>query len=213
MALKVPILHSDEHLLIVDKPAGVLVVPAKGRRGPHLVDILADQLGGRVMAVHRLDEDTTGCLAFAMHDSAREALDVTFRRHRAERDYLALTTAVPSPESGCIESNLEEGVDGIVRVVRRGGRPAVTHYATVARRDGGGLVRCRLETGRRNQIRVHLAALGCPIVGDRKYGYRPRRGERHARVMLHSWRLSLEHPVTGASVTVSCQPAEHKLRL
>jgi 23S rRNA pseudouridine1911/1915/1917 synthase len=130
----------------------------------------------------------------------------------AQRDYLALTTAVPSPESGCIESNLEEGRDGIVRVVRRGGRRGVTHYETVARRGRGSLVRCRLETGRRNQIRVHLSALGCPIAGDRKYGYRARRGESFPRVMLHSWRLELAHPIYGAKVSVSCIADEADLR-
>ena len=73
-------------------------------------------------------------------------------------------------------------------------------------------MRCRLETGRRNQIRVHLAALGCPVAGDRKYGYRPRSGERYGRVMLHSWRLKLAHPLTGGAVEVSCEAPEVELR-
>lgn len=211
MPREVHVLHRDDHLLIVDKPAGVLVVPAAGRSEPCMVDMLTKQLGQRVIAVHRLDEHTTGCLAFALDEQARTALDRTFRDHTAERDYLALTTAVPSPESGCIESHLEEGPDGIVRVVRRGGRRAVTHYATVARRGRGSLVRCRLETGRRNQIRVHLAALGCPVAGDRKYGYRARPGERYPRVMLHSWSLKLSHPVTAAPVEVTCDAPEAEL--
>lgn len=208
----VTVLHSDEHLLIVNKPAGTLVVPAPGRSGPTLVDLLTKQLGCQVHAVHRLDEMTTGCLAFALTDEARTGLDAIFRDHSAQRDYLALTTAVPSPESGCIESNLEEGKDGIVRVVRRGGRRGITHYETLARRGRGSLVRCRLETGRRNQIRVHLAALGCPIAGDRKYGYRPRSGESFPRVMLHSWRLELSHPVYGYKVRVACDADEEVLR-
>jgi len=212
MPREVAVLHRDDHLLIVDKPAGILVVPAAGRTEPSMVDVLTKQLGQRVSAVHRLDEDTTGCLAFAFDEQAKAALDRTFRDHAAERDYLALTTAVPSPESGCIESHLEEGPDGIVRVVRRGGRRAVTHYATVARRGRGSLVRCRLETGRRNQIRVHLAALGCPVAGDRKYGYRARPGERYTRVMLHSWSLKLAHPITGQPVEVVCEPREAELQ-
>lgn len=209
---RVTVLHSDEHLLIVNKPAGILVVPAAGRSGPTLVDVLTKQLGCPVTAVHRLDEMTTGCLAFAFTDAARTALDATFRDHSAQRDYLALTTAVPSPESGCIESNLEEGRDGIVRVVRRGGRRGVTHYETLARRGRGCLVRCRLETGRRNQIRVHLSALGCPVAGDRKYGYRARGGESFPRVMLHSWKLELAHPIYGQKVCVSCDADEAELR-
>jgi RluA family pseudouridine synthase len=208
----VTVLHRDEHLLIVDKPAGILVVPAAGRSAPTLVDVLTKQLGQRVFAVHRLDEETTGCLAFAFTETARTQLDATFRNHSAERDYLALTTAVPSPESGCIESNLEEGRDGIVRVVRRGGRRATTHFETLVRRGRGCLVRCRLETGRRNQIRVHLSALGCPVAGDRKYGYRPRSGESFPRVMLHSWSLKLAHPVDGHQVAVVCEPIEPELR-
>jgi len=208
----VSVLHSDEHLLIVNKPAGILVVPAAGRSGPTLVDVLTKQFGCAGIAVHRLDEMTTGCIAFAFTDQARVALDATFRDHLAQRDYLALTTAVPSPESGCIESNLEEGRDGIVRVVRRGGRRGITHYETLVRRGRGSLVRCRLETGRRNQIRVHLSALGCPIAGDRKYGYRARDGESFPRVMLHSWKLDLPHPVYGAKVSVSCQADESELR-
>jgi len=213
MTPAVSVLHRDDHLLVVDKPAGTLVVPAKGRGGPCLVDLLTRQVGQRVIAVHRLDEDTTGCLAFALDERTRGALDACFRAHAATRDYLALATAVPSPESGCAESNLEEGADGVVRVVKRGGRRAVTHYRTLARRGRGALVHCRLETGRRNQIRVHLAALGSPVAGDRKYGYRPRPGERFGRVMLHSWQLQLAHPVTGASVEVTCAAPEPELGL
>jgi len=212
MPREVHVLHRDEHLLIVDKPAGILVVPAAGRAEPCLVDLLTQQMGQRVIAVHRLDEDTTGCLAFAFDEGSRDALDRTFREHAAEREYLALTAAVPSPAAGCVESHLEEGADGVVRVVRRGGRRAVTHYAALARRGRGSLVRCRLETGRRNQIRVHLAALGCPVAGDRKYGYRAPSGERHPRVMLHSWTLKIEHPVTSALIEVSCEAPEQALR-
>ena len=208
----VRVLHRDDHLVVVDKPAGVLVVPVEGRRAPALVDVLTRQLGQRVFAVHRLDEATTGCLVFALDDDTRAGLDAVFRSHAAERDYLALATAVPSPASGRIESRLEEGRDGVVRVVRTGGRRAVTHYETIERRGRCCLIRCRLETGRRNQIRAHLAAMGCPIAGDRKYGYRARRDERFLRVMLHSWRLALVHPIVGERVAVECDPPEPELR-
>ena len=119
MSGSIPVLHRDDHLLIVDKPAGTLVVPVSGRNEDCMVDRLTHQLEQRVYAVHRLDEDTTGCLAFALDEASRDALDRTFREHTAMRDYLALTTAVPSPESGCIESHLEEGADGVVRVLSR----------------------------------------------------------------------------------------------
>lgn len=207
----VPILFRDEHLIVVDKPPGTLVVDAPGRRCATLVDLVTRQLGRRVYAVHRLDEDTTGCLLLALDEATRGRLDTAFREHAVERDYLALLSAVPSPEAGRIEANLEEGADGIVRVVARGGRIAVTHYQTLARRGRGCLVRCRLETGRRNQIRVHFAALGCPLAGDRKYGYRPRSGESFPRPMLHSWKLRLIHPCGGGPIAVVCDPTDAAL--
>lgn len=208
----VAIVHQDDHLLVVDKPAGILVVPADGRSGPSLVDVLPKLVGGPVFAVHRLDEETTGALAFARSDEARIGMEALFRAHAIERDYLALASAAPSPPAGRIESNLREGDDGIVRVVPTGGQRAVTHYETLARRDRCTLVRCRLETGRRNQIRVHLAALGCPVAGDRKYGFRARPGERFRRVMLHSWRMGFVHPVTGERIAVEVPAAEPLLR-
>ena len=208
----VAVLHEDDSLVVVDKPEGLLVVPAQGRRGPTLLDVLTAQLGRRVYAVHRLDEDTTGCIAFALEEGVREPLERVFRTHEARREYLALVTAVPSPEAGCIEANLQEGKDGVVRVVARGGQRAVTHYETLTRRGRCCLVRCRLDTGRRNQIRVHMAALGCPVAGDRKYGYRARDGESFPRVMLHSWRLRFRHPFSGNDVDCRCDAPEEDLR-
>jgi 23S rRNA pseudouridine1911/1915/1917 synthase len=196
----IPILHRDDHLVVVDKPAGILVVEAPGRRGPTLVDALTRQLGVRVQAVHRLDEDTTGAMVFALDAEARAGLDDLFRQHAATREYLALASA------GRIESQLAEDAGGVVRVVRSGGERAVTHYETLARRGRCTLLRCRLETGRRNQIRAHLAALGCPLAGDRKYGFRARGDERFPRVMLHSWRLAFPHPVTGAALAIEAPP-------
>ena len=136
-----------------------------------------------------------------------------FRAHAVAREYLALTSAAPSPPAGRIESHLLEDASGVVRVVARGGQRAVTDYETVCRRERCTLVRCRLETGRRNQIRAHLAALGCPLAGDRKYGFRARAGERFPRVMLHSWQLRFVHPVTGVEVSVRVEPSEAELRV
>lgn len=185
----VPVLHRDDDLIVVDKPPGILVVPAPGRSGENLTDRLSRQLATRVFAVHRLDEDTTGVMVFALNEGARAQLEALFREHAIERDYLALLSSNPSPPAGKIESNLLEGPDGIMRVVPRGGQRAVTHYQSLGRRGRCCLVRCRLETGRRNQIRAHMSAIGCPIAGDRKYGYRSRDQESFRRPMLHSWRL------------------------
>lgn len=208
----VPIVHRDEHLLIVDKPAGVLVVPAPSRRSATLIDMLTKQLGQRVQAVHRLDEDTTGALILALTEPARTAMETLFRKHGILRDYLALLCSTPSPPSGRVESQLHEGDDGIVRVVKAGGHRAVTYYETLARRDRSTLVRCRLETGRRNQIRVHMAALGCPVAGDRKYGSGSRGSERYVRVMLHSWRVQFVHPILGTRLDITIPSAEPALR-
>jgi 23S rRNA pseudouridine1911/1915/1917 synthase len=163
--------------------------------------------------VHRLDEDTTGVIVLARGADARAPLEDLFREHRARRTYLALVARVPSPPAGRIESRLEVGRDGIVRSVTGGrGERAVTTYRTLARRGRHALLECELETGRRNQIRAHLAELGCPLVGDRKYGWRAPAGEpRPARPLLHAWRIEFEHPWTGALVRVECSPAEPEL--
>jgi 23S rRNA pseudouridine1911/1915/1917 synthase len=209
----VPLLHQDDHLVVIDKPAGVLVVSAPGRTEPTVVDLVSQQLGERVQAVHRLDEDTTGAMLLARTDAGRAGMEDLFRAHAVSRSYLALVSAAPSPPAGRIESNLREDAGGVVRVVTKGGQRAVTHYRSLGRRGRCTLLECRLETGRRNQIRAHLAALGCPLAGDRKYGYRPRDGERFPRVMLHSWQLRFQHPVTGETVAVRVEPAELELRV
>ncbi len=205
----VPILFQDEHLLVVDKPARMLVVPAPGRRRPTVVDRVGDQLGSRVFAVHRLDEDTTGALVLARTAEARQALEEIFRKHLAERLYLALTVRTPSPAAGCIESRMRETSAGIMESVESGpAERAVTHYRVLARRGRHCLVECRLETGRRNQIRVHMAEIGCPIVGDRKYGDRSR---GYRRPMLHAFRICFEHPLGGNDVAIEIPPAEQDL--
>jgi 23S rRNA pseudouridine1911/1915/1917 synthase len=208
----VPILHRDDHLVVVDKPAGLLVVPAPGRSGPTLVDLVTQQLHRRVQAVHRLDEDTTGAMVLALSDEGRSGMESQFRSHAVIRDYLALLTATPSPPAGRIEAALSESPDGIVRVVAHGGVRAVTHYETIARRGKATLVRCRLETGRRNQIRVHMAALGCAVVGDRKYGVRDRGDGHYRRVMLHSWSIRFDHPVSGRHIELCVTPREPELQ-
>ena len=206
------VLHQDEDLVVVDKPPGILVVPAPGRGEATLVDRVSQQLGERVQAVHRLDEETSGANVMARSETGRVGMEALFRTHAVAREYLALASAAPSPPAGRIESQLLEDAGGVVRVVPRGGQRAVTHYRTICRRDRCTLLSCRLETGRRNQIRAHLAALGCPLAGDRKYGFRARPGERFPRVMLHSWQLRFVHPVTGNEVAVRIEPAEPELR-
>lgn len=207
----VPMLYQDDRLVVIDKPKGILVVAAPGRTEPTIVDIVSQQLARPVQAVHRLDEDTTGALVLALDDDARRGMEALFRNHAVHREYLALVASAPSPPAGRIESNLQEGKDGIVRVVTKGGQRAATNYETRDRRGRCTLVTCVLETGKRNQIRAHMAALGCPVAGDRKYGFRARPGERFARVMLHSWQLRFMHPLTGRQVAVRVDPSEAEL--
>lgn len=209
---KLPILHLDDHLVVVDKPPGILVVPAPGRGGATVVDLLGRQLGERVFAVHRLDEDTSGALVLARTEAARAGLDRLFAEHGAARTYHALLSHAPQPPAGRIESRLAEGADGVVRSVPRGGERAVTRYRTLCRRGRWTLVEVQPETGRRNQIRVHMAELGCPLVGDRKYGFRVRGGPAVGRVMLHAAALEFDHPVTGERVAVRCEAPEAELR-
>ena len=199
-------------MLVVDKPPRMLVVHAPGRRDETIVDRVARQVGGRVYAVHRLDEDTSGVLALARTELARDRLEDEFRRHRPERIYLALVSRTPSPPAGKIESRLAEK-GGRMRSVDSGGEIAITHYRMLRRLDPFTLVECRLETGRRNQIRVHMADIGCPVVGDRKYGYRSRQGRGFGRAMLHAWHLSLTHPLTGERLEVTAAPSDAELRV
>lgn len=206
--LPIAVLYEDDDLLVVDKPAGLLVVPAPGRTGPTVVDRLGAQLGQRVFAVHRLDEDTTGALVVARTGAGRAGMEELFRRHAVEREYLAIVRGAPSPPAGRIRAQLREEPDGIVRVVPHGGQPAVTEYETLARMGRYTLLRCRLETGRRNQIRAHLQALGHPLAGDRKYGFRADDAERFPRPMLHSFRVAFRHPVTGVEVRACAPPPD-----
>ncbi len=148
----------------------------------------------------------------ARTQEARLLLEEIFRRHRAERIYLALLSRAPSPTAGRIESRLVER-GGRMCSVEKGGDVAVTHYRVLRRVDRFTLVECRLETGRRNQIRVHMADINCPVVGDRKYGYRSRHGGSFSRAMLHAWRLVLPHPVTGKRLEVVADPSEVQLQL
>lgn len=208
----VPILFADDAVLVVAKPAGMLVVPAPAQRRPTVVDVVSAASGSRVHAVHRLDEDTTGTLVLARTRTSQVWLEDVFRQHRAQRTYLALVSHTPSPTAGRIESRLRVGKDGIVRSVARGGEVAITDYRVLARRGEDVLVECRLQTGRRNQIRVHMHDLGCPLCGDRKYGWRPRREATFARVMLHAEHIVLPRADGRPVIEVGVDAPEPVLR-
>jgi 23S rRNA pseudouridine1911/1915/1917 synthase len=209
-----PVLHQDEHLIVIDKPAGLLSVPAApGAREEDTalgrVQDYARRLkphGGYAERVHRLDRDTSGALAFALSREARAGLIQTFRDHRIERRYLAIVVGQPTADSGTIDAPVREAwLSGRRGVAAPGeaAQPARTHWRLRERLAGASLVELTLETGRQHQVRVHLAHLGLPILGDPVYG-RPTRGRPLARrPMLHAAHLAFAHPVTGAKVAVT----------
>lgn len=212
-----PVLYRDDHLAVVDKPAGLVVHPGHGHPDGTLVDaLLAGGLplvGGdphRPGIVHRLDRDTSGALAVSLSQLAHDRLTEALRARTVTRSYLALVEGSLPAARGTIDVPLGRDPRDRVRFAPdRTGRDAVTHFAVQAagRRPGGGvvqLVACRLETGRTHQIRVHLAHAGAPVVGDVTYGATPAAAADLglSRPFLHALELQLRHPESGRRVVV-----------
>jgi 23S rRNA pseudouridine1911/1915/1917 synthase len=202
------IAYSDEHLLVVDKPAGLVVHAGAGNLAGTLVDALGDELAGgdpeRPGIVHRLDKDTSGLMVVARSEEAYRLLAKLVRARSLERTYLALVARRPRSRSGRIEAPIGRDRDHPTRVSLNTDAPraAVTHFEVEQLWPGHTLLRVRLETGRMHQIRVHLAAIGLPVVGDAVYGLpEPALG----RQFLHAARLAFPHPVTGGRVDVASE--------
>ena len=200
--LGVEVVWADEHLAVVDKPAGLVTHVAPGHRGPTLVDALADLLAGgedeqRPGIVHRLDKDTSGLMLVARSELAHSALSTAIAERRVEREYLALVEGRPRSRSGTIDAPLGRDFRSPERraVGGRGARAARTHFEVVEAMDAVTLVRVELDTGRTHQIRAHFSAIGHPLVGDDRYGSTGGMGLR--RQFLHSARLALRHPISG----------------
>ena len=204
--MELDIVYEDDSVLVLNKPAGLVVHPAPGHwrgtlvHGLHFRVPEMEALNGvrRPGIVHRLDATTSGLLVVARNGRAMEELVRCFQQRRVQKEYLALVFGRPSPSEGRIDLPL--GRDPLHRkrmAVVEGGRASLTLYRTRWTRDGTSLVRCDLRTGRTHQIRVHLRALGCPLVGDRVYA--PGRPTPFSpdRVFLHAWRLGFPHPRTG----------------
>ncbi|BAU89645.1 RluA family pseudouridine synthase [Methylorubrum populi] len=227
-ALPLAVIHEDEDLIVIDKPAGLVVHPAAGHEDGTLVNRLIAHCGASLSGiggvrrpgiVHRLDKDTSGLLVVAKNDLAHQGLSAQFADHgrsgALERAYLALVWGAPEPKMGTIRANLARSRHNRekIAVVREGeGREAITHYRVEALPGGDGitaLLRCRLETGRTHQIRVHLSHRGHPLLGDPVYGgafkTKAARLSEPARAALldlgrqalHAAELGFLHPRTG----------------
>lgn len=202
----------DDHLLVVEKPAGLVVHPAAGNLDGTLVNALLHHCAGRLSGiggvarpgiVHRIDKDTSGLLVVAKTDRAHAGLAAQFATHMIGRRYLAVVAGLPAPPAGRIETNLarsDANRQKIAVVNPPRGKQAVTHYRVLEHLKGAALVECRLETGRTHQVRVHMAHIGHPLLGDPAYG-QGRQSELcrrlgFARQALHAAELKFEHPIT-----------------
>ncbi len=194
------LLYADAEIAAVDKPAGVPSQPTLTSDRGTLPELVAALLGSAVTLVHRLDRDTSGVTVFARSPAAAAALAAAFRDGAPEKTYLALCARAPAPAEGRLAAALgkDPARAGLRRVDPRGD-PAATRYRTLREGPLAALVEARPETGRTHQIRVHLAHLRAPLLGDARYGGPRRVGEVSVpRVMLHARRLELAHPATGA---------------
>jgi 23S rRNA pseudouridine1911/1915/1917 synthase len=215
------IVFEDEHLLIVDKPAGLVVHPAAGNADGTLVNALlhhcAGQLSGiggvaRPGIVHRIDKDTSGLLLVAKTDVAHEGLAKQFAAHSIDRRYRAIVSGVPKASHGMVDAPLARSATNrkkIAIVEGQRGKRAVTHWKRLDVLRDAALVECRLETGRTHQVRVHMASIGHPLIGDPVYG---RPGKTHSKLLkelgfhrqaLHAAELGFTHPVTGRRLSFS----------
>jgi 23S rRNA pseudouridine1911/1915/1917 synthase len=202
----VPIAYSDPYLVVVDKPAGLLVHPVPGHSGPTLVDALRGVGAGgdeaRPGIVHRLDRDTSGLLLVARDGRSHARLQAQLRRRRIGRTYVALVRGRPRSRRGRIEAPIGRDRRDPTRMSldTDNGRDAFTEFELLEALPGRSLLRVTLETGRTHQIRVHLAAIGNPVVGDPVYGHGPELGLE--RQFLHAAELRLAHPETGDPLEV-----------
>jgi 23S rRNA pseudouridine1911/1915/1917 synthase len=215
------VIFEDEHLLVVDKPAGLVVHPAAGNADGTLVNALLHHCGGSLSGiggvarpgiVHRIDKDTSGLLVVAKTDVAHEGLSRQFAAHSIGRHYLAIVSGVPKTSKGTVDAPLARSSTNRkkIAIVEEGrGKRAVTHWCRLQALRDAAFVECRLETGRTHQVRVHMASLGHPLLGDPVYG---RSGKTHGKLLkelgfhrqaLHAAELGFTHPVTKGRLSFS----------
>lgn len=209
--------YEDEHLIVIDKPAGMVVHPAAGNYTGTLVNALLHHCRGQLSGiggvarpgiVHRIDKDTSGLLVVAKSDAAHEGLAAQFAAHTVHRRYLAVCAGHPSPSTGTIDARVGRSDSDRKKMTvlpnnSSRGKTAITHYTVLERFDHAALIECRLETGRTHQVRVHFASIGHALVGDPAYARIPKALRPvveelgFARQALHAAELGFEHPVNG----------------
>lgn len=207
------IIHEDDDILVVNKPPGMLTASGPRDERPTLwrtIQARARAQGWRrpMGIIHRLDRDACGLLVFSKNNDAYQSLKTQFFRHTVERIYMALVSGTPKPPEGTIDNYLDEWKDGTVHKTRQHGKGerAVSHYQTHSVTKKTALVRIKLETGRKHQIRVHLAGINHPIVGDMLYHPQAKRGDT---LMLVAKRLCFIHPRTGKWTEFELPLPEH----
>ena len=210
--LPLEVVHEDEELLVVNKPAGMVTHPARGAVDGTLVNALLAHLpelpGERTRAglVHRLDRDTSGLIVVAKTPQALATLGRAMKARYIAREYLALVSGIPTDREGTIEGPLgRDPANRLKYAIRADGKPAVTHYVVRERLKNAAELALRLETGRTHQIRVHLAAIGHPLINDPLYGRSDARFSLPGQA-LHAWRLELKHPRTKKRLTFEVPP-------
>jgi 23S rRNA pseudouridine1911/1915/1917 synthase len=216
------IVFEDEHLIIVNKPAGLVVHPAAGHSDGTLVNALLHHCHGKLSGiggvqrpgiVHRIDKDTSGLLVVAKSDAAHEGLAKLFAAHDIERKYIAIVSGIPAPPAGTVRTQIGRSTTNRKKMAvlpDSKGRHAVTHYRMAQAFAKTAMVECTLETGRTHQVRVHMAHIGHPLIGDSVYSNRQnhyRIGPNQAkfdRQALHAASLGFIHPITGGTLRFEC---------
>ena len=213
------VVYEDEHLIVIDKPAGLVVHPAAGNLDGTLVNALLHHCRGQLSGiggvvrpgiVHRIDKETSGLLVVAKTDQAHEGLARQFSDHSIHRVYQAVVAGLPIPPAGTVSGHIgrsdhDRKKMAVLHPLNKRGKHAVTHYQLIEPLGAASLVECRLETGRTHQVRVHMASIGHPLLGDPVYGRAPQRlrpilNQLHfARQALHAAELGFIHPVTGVA--------------
>lgn len=231
--IPIVIVFEDDHLVVVDKPAGMVVHPAAGNAGGTLVNALLHHCAGRLSGingvarpgiVHRIDKDTSGLLVVAKSDSAHEGLAAHFADHSIDREYLAVCAGHPRPAQGTIatligRSSSDRKKMAVLPDDSSRGKRAVTHFRTLRLLDHAALLACRLETGRTHQVRVHCASIGHPLLGDPVYGRTPKSLRalldrlEFRRQALHAAELGFTHPATGERLHFRAEPPSDMLEL